>query len=93
MLYLCNTKVITFVTMNTAELKSNLYKLIDGINDSQTLQAIYTLLSKKAVNVDFWDEFSDEQKTEIEESIAELNRGEGVPHEKVIKEMKAKYKI
>jgi predicted transcriptional regulator len=81
--------------MSTAELKSNLYKLIDSINDSQTLQAIYTLLSTKAAAVDddFWDKFSDEQKTEIEESIAELNRGEGISHEQVMKEMKAKYKI
>ncbi|MGQ0827475.1 MAG: hypothetical protein ACT4ON_03665 [Bacteroidota bacterium] len=80
--------------MSTAELKSTLHKFIDSINDNQTLQTIYTLLSKRgAIEADFWDELSDEQKAEVEESIAELNRGEGIPHEKVMKEFKAKYKI
>lgn len=80
--------------MSTAELKSNLYKLIDSINDSKTLQTIYTILSKKnAVSADFWNELSDEQKAEIEESIAVLERGEGIPHEQVMKQMRAKYKI
>ena len=80
--------------MSTAELKSNLYKLIDSINDSQTLKAVYTLLSKKeSKNVDFWDEFTDEQKAEIDDSIAEIDRGEVIPHEQVMKEIRAKYKI
>ena len=80
--------------MSTAELKSNLFKLIDSINDSKTLQSIYTLIKNKGVSeVDFWDELSDEQKAEIEESIAELDRGEGIPHEEVMARIKAKYKI
>ena len=82
------------ITMSTSELKSHLYKLIDGINDSQTLKAIYTLLSKKdATDVDFWDELPDEQKTEIEESIAQADRGELIPHEEVMTEIKKKYKL
>jgi predicted transcriptional regulator len=79
--------------MSTTELKSTLHTLIDSINDSKTLNAIYTLLSNKTKSVDFWDELSDEQKTEIEESIAEADRGELIPHEQVMKEIKAKYKI
>lgn len=80
--------------MSTAELKSNLYKLIDSINDSKTLQSIYTLISNKGVSdVGFWNELSDEQKAEIEESIAELDRGEGIPHEEVMARIKAKYKL
>lgn len=78
--------------MSTAELKYNLVKLIESINDSQMLQAIYTLLSNKG-SVDFWDELSAEQKAAIEESISELDRGEGIPHEQVMKEIKAKYNI
>ena len=80
--------------MSTAELKSNLHKLIDGINDSQTLKAIYTLLSKKdTTDVDFWDELSDEQKAEIEEAIAQADRGELIPHKEVMAEIKKKYKL
>ena len=86
--------LIIYITMSTSELKSNLYKLIDSINDSKTLQSIYTLISNKRVTeTDFWDELSDKQKAEIEEAIAELDRGEGIPHEQVMKEFKAKYKI
>ena len=75
--------------MSTAELKSNLYKLIDSVNESKTLQLIYTLIKNKGVSeVDFWDELSDEQKAEIEESIAQADRGEVIPHEEVMARIK-----
>lgn len=80
--------------MSTAELKYNLVKLIESINDSQTLQAVYTLLSKKVeTETDFWDELSDEEKEAIEESLAELDRGETIPHEEVMDEIKRKYNL
>ena len=80
--------------MSTAELKSNLYKLIDSINDSKTLQSIYTLIKNKGVSeTDFWDELSDEQKAEIEEAIAEADRGELISHEEVMAEIKERYKL
>ena len=73
--------------MSTTELKSNLYKLIDSINDSKTLNAIYTLLSAKtSAGADWWDAISTEEKAAIEEGIAQLERGEGIPHEEVMKE-------
>jgi predicted transcriptional regulator len=78
--------------MSTSELKYNLFKAIDSINDSKALKDIYSFITKKT-DVDFWDELSDEQKAEIEESIAEHDRGEGISHEEVMKEIKAKYKI
>ena len=79
--------------MSTTELKSSLHTLIDTINDSKTLNAIFTLLSNKSKSVDFWDELSAEQKAEIDASIAEADRGELIPHEQVMKEIRAKYKI
>ena len=36
-------------------------------------------------------ELSDEFEAFIDEGIAELDRGEGIPHEKVVAEMQAKY--
>lgn len=36
-------------------------------------------------------ELSDEFKVFIDEGIAELDRGEGIPHEQVLEEMQAKY--
>ncbi|MES2591593.1 MAG: hypothetical protein V4608_06890 [Bacteroidota bacterium] len=78
--------------MSTTELKYNLFKVIDSINDNKALKDIYSFITKKA-DVDFWDELSDEQRAAIEESIAELDNGKGIPHEQVMKEIKAKYKI
>ena len=41
-----NKMMVTLAgAMSTAELKSTLHKLIDTIQDSKTLKAIYTLLS------------------------------------------------
>ena len=80
--------------MSTAELKYNLVKLIESINDSQTLQAIYTLLSKKTeTEIDFWNELSDEEKAGIEEGLAQIERGETIPHEEVMAEIKRKYNL
>jgi predicted transcriptional regulator len=80
--------------MSTAELKYNLVKLIESINDSQTLQAIYTLLSKKAeTETDFWNELSNEEKAGIEEGLAQIDRGETIPHEEVMAEIKRKYNL
>lgn len=36
-------------------------------------------------------ELTDELKTALDEGIAELDRGEGIPHEQVVAEMQAKY--
>lgn len=48
---------------------------------------------KSKKRVDFWDELSDEQKAEIEAAIEEMDKGNGIPHEQVMKEIKAKYKL
>ena len=81
--------------MSTAELKLQLYRLIDRTNNPSLLKRIYASLSKtlSKEEVDFWKEFSDEQKAEIEESIAQADRGELIPHEQAIKEIKFRYKI
>ena len=80
--------------MSTTELKYNLVKLIESINDNRTLQALYTLLSKKvATEIDFWDQLSDEEKKGIEEGLAQIERGETIPHEEVMAEIKLKYNL
>jgi hypothetical protein len=63
--------------------------MIDKINDSDILNAVKTLLSGKTTKqVDWWDTISDEERAEIEQGIAEADRGEVIPHEEVM----AKYK-
>ncbi len=76
--------------MSTAELKYTLFKLIDAINDSDTLKDIYSFVAKKA-DADFWDSLSEDQKAEIETALKDLDAGLGIPNEKVMSQYKGKY--
>ena len=42
--------------MNSIELKSDLYKLIDKVNDATILNAIKAILVKQVSDTDFWDD-------------------------------------
>jgi hypothetical protein len=80
--------------MSTIELKSSLHDLIEGIEDNDILSAVYLLLAKqqnKTDEKDFWDELPDYVKVGIEEGLAQSERGEGIPHDEVMKQIKAKY--
>lgn len=75
--------------MNTAELKSDLYKLIDKTEDTGILKALKTILKKQFISnkkeTDFWDELPTALKFEIEEGLNEIETGEEVSHEEVMK--------
>ena len=83
--------------MSTIELKSSLHNLIDTINDSKTLKAIYTLLKKNSAasktNQLDWDSLSDAEKKAIDKAIKQADNGELIPHDQVMKELKTKYKF
>lgn len=80
--------------MNVLELKSDLHHLIDKINDKSILNAVRTILSKQAEkSTDWWDEISEAEKKSIEQGLAEADRGKFIPHEEVMKEVKAKYNL
>ncbi len=76
--------------MTASILRSTIHKLIDQIEDEALLQAYLKVLesSLQVRNGDWWDEISAEERAEIEEGLAEADRGETVPHEEVM----AKYK-
>jgi predicted transcriptional regulator len=72
--------------MDIVELRTDLHNMIDKISDSNVLNAVKTLLSGKATTqIDWWDTISDEEKAEIEQGLAEADRGEVIPHEEVMK--------
>ncbi len=72
--------------MSTAELKSNLHKLIDGIEDNSVLHAVYAILAKltNRKEVDFWDELTVDQQNEVLEGMKQIEEGKGIPHEQVM---------
>jgi len=80
--------------MDTIELKSYLHELIDSIDDNNVLNAVYLLLAKlqsKTEEIDFWDDLPEHVKAGIEEGLTQAERGEGIPHSEVMKQIKAKY--
>lgn len=66
--------------------KIRLIECLAGLNDTKTLNEFITLKKKK--EVDWWDEISAEEQAEIEEGLAQTDKGEVVPHEEVM----ARYK-
>ena len=78
--------------MSTQELKSRLYALIEGINDSATLQAVYTLLSKKEnPSEDWYDDLPEAIQKQLDLAMEEAKKEEGTSHDKVMKEFRQKY--
>jgi dihydrofolate reductase len=69
--------------MNIELEKSKLMKLLEETNDELIIASIKKLFSSK--KKDFWDELTEEQKFEIEESEREYERGEFVNFEEFIK--------
>ncbi|WP_309607976.1 hypothetical protein [Flavobacterium sp.] len=63
--------------------KKALIKMIEETNDSSIIASIKKIF--KTEKKDFWDELTDEQKFEIEESDREIERGEYVNFEDFIK--------
>jgi len=79
--------------MDTSELKLKIFREVDSLEKSK-LEELYGVLvnflnSKN--KPDDWDLLPEEQKSGIHEAIAEIEEGEGIPHESVVAEFTAKY--
>ncbi|MEI6048757.1 MAG: hypothetical protein WCS03_07645 [Bacteroidota bacterium] len=82
--------------MNTIKLKTNIFELVDKLDDIATLQAIRILLQKQlktSPTIDFWDELPENIKSEIELSIQEANKGKLTSDEDVMLNIRKKYAI
>lgn len=75
--------------MNTAELKSFLYQLIEGTSDSSTLRKVFQLLTD-AQN-DWWNELSDAEKKKTLDSLNEVKEGQTLSHKSVLDDLSKKY--
>lgn len=72
--------------MSTAELKElrkEVKKYIDHA-DEKVVKMVYAMLETDA-EAGWWDEMPDEIKAELEESIAQADRGQTMTHEQVKK--------
>ena len=78
--------------MKTESLKLNFHQLIDKIENIKILETFYILLKEfnnRKVKIDFWDNFTDEQRIELEEAWEESEKEENlISHKTVMKESK-----
>jgi predicted transcriptional regulator len=80
--------------MNTIELKSDLHRLIDKVNDISLLKAIKIILAKETTKETDWaDTLSEDLRHELEESIAEADQGKTISHEDAMKQIKSRYNL
>jgi thiamine pyrophosphate-dependent acetolactate synthase large subunit-like protein len=76
--------------MNIQAKKLELVQRILNTDKPSLLEKISKIFEQES-ETDWWDELSDEERASIQEGLDQLDRGEGIPHEKVMKEIKAKY--
>lgn len=68
------------------------YKILEKImqsDDDILLNEIDSLLT--ASKYDFWSDLPDGVKSAINKAQTELDKGEGIPHQQVMSEIKARY--
>lgn len=78
--------------MNLQAKKLEIVQLILNTEKPAILKKVEEVLKNEKVT-DWWDEISDEEQHAIEKGLEEADRGELIPHEEVMKEVKAKYKL
>lgn len=62
--------------------KLRLIEWLASLRDSKTISELIAL--KKSKETDWWDEISSEEKAEIEEGLAQADKGELAPHKQVM---------
>ena len=78
--------------MNLQAKKLELVQLILNTEKSAVLDKVEAIF-KKEKGSDWWDEISEGERAAIEKGLAEADRGELIPHEEGMKEVRAKYKL
>ena len=77
--------------MNLQSKKLELVQLILNTEKPTILARVEAVLKEKAG--DWWDKLSRGEMESIEKGLSEAEKGELIPHEEVMKEARAKYKL
>lgn len=78
-------KNVIFKKNSSMDIQAEKLQLIEwlaGLNDTEILHEFINL--KKRKEVDWWDDISSEERSEIEEGLAQADRDEVLPHKEVI---------
>jgi predicted transcriptional regulator len=80
--------------MSTTDVKTDLHRLIDRVQDDAILQAVRTILVKQAeAETDFWNELPESDKKAIEEGLEQLDQGQSFSYEQVRNRVREKYNL
>jgi predicted transcriptional regulator len=74
--------------MSTTELKANFHKLIDRIQDEEQLRDMYEAVADYAFENGELDALTPDQIERIKNSLDQYERGEAIPHETVMQNLK-----
>ena len=78
--------------MNIQSKKLELVQLILNTERPAILEMVEKILKKEKPD-DWWNQISEAERKAIEDGISEADRGELIPHEEVMQQMKSKYKL
>jgi predicted transcriptional regulator len=70
------------------DIQAEKIQLIEWLAALNKPSIIKKIISLKEKETDWWDEISAEEKSEIEEGFAQADRGQLVPHQKVMNRYK-----
>jgi len=79
--------------MNTADIKIDIFRRLDGLKDNHLKKvygALLNLLNDEICTED-WEQYSQEQKKALLQGIDELERNEVSSHNEVIQQMKKRF--
>ena len=73
------------------DIKAEKLDLIQWLLQLSDENVIAKIKELKAEDTDWWDSLSPAEMEAIQEGIDELDRGEGIPHEQVMEEVRRKF--
>ena len=79
--------------MTTSDIKLEIFRHIDLL-EKDRLEELYGILLNyinENKDIDDWEQLTKEQKQGILDAIDEINKGKGIPHDKVMAKMRKKY--
>jgi hypothetical protein len=75
--------------MDIQATKIELIHWLTELQDKDILQQLKVISSGQ----DWWDAISEEERLAIDDGIAQLDRGESIPHEEVMRQAKEKFNL
>ena len=79
--------------MNSAEIKIDLFRKLDGLKDERLKEAYGLLLNhiNGDTDIDDWDNLTPTQQEAIKLGLKQLDEGKGRPHNEVLSEFRKRF--